>query len=71
MSKHSHSSKSKSSKSSCGGCYCKKTNKKSPQLGEYHLRDNRLNVLGYYYTINPCTGRTCSTLDAGGYHYAF
>ena len=69
MSKHSSKSY-KSSKSACG-CACKSSHKKSPQQGEYHLRDNRLNVLGYYYTVNPCTGKTCSTLDAGGWHYAF
>jgi hypothetical protein len=39
--------------------------------GEYQLKDNRANVLGYYYSVNPETGKIIQTVDAGGYHYAW
>jgi len=45
--------------------------KQNKNQGEYHLKDNRANVLGYYYSVNPETGKIIQTVDAGGYHYAW
>ena len=47
----------------------KHNSKKFRSLGEYHVKDNRSNVLGYVFSLAPW-GQVSQTVDAGGCHYA-
>ena len=45
--------------------------KKYGSQGNFRVKDNRANIRGYVYTINPSNDRTYNTVDVGGTHYKF